>query len=55
MSAGCQREWGGNSNQFAPVELWGKPAATPSKCTAAYGMISVQQDDDFTAFSSKRC
>lgn len=46
---------GGNSSQFAPVELWGKPASTLSQCTAAYGMINVQQDDNFTAFSSKRC
>ncbi|WP_089951132.1 hypothetical protein [Lentzea xinjiangensis] len=46
---------GGNSNQFDPVELWGKPADTLSKCTAAYGMVSVQQDDNFIAYSTKRC
>ncbi len=46
---------GGNSSQFAPVELWSKPANTLSRCTAAYGMINVQQDDNYTAYTGKRC
>ncbi|MEV6237153.1 hypothetical protein [Lentzea sp. NPDC051838] len=46
---------GGNSDQFAPVELWSKKTATTTQCTAAYGMVSVQQDDNYTAYTNVRC
>ncbi|MGW6934392.1 hypothetical protein ACWGE0_30340 [Lentzea sp. NPDC054927] len=46
---------GWNSDQFAPVELWSKGTDTLTKCTAAYGLVSVQQADNYTAYSSKRC
>lgn len=46
---------GGNSDQFAPKELWSKPTKTINKCTAAYGLVSVQQADNYTAYTGKRC
>jgi hypothetical protein len=46
---------GWNSDQFAPVELWSKGTNTLSDCTAAYGLVSVQQADNYTAYTGKRC
>ncbi|MET8761468.1 hypothetical protein [Lentzea sp. NPDC004782] len=46
---------GGSSNPYDPKELWSKPADTLDKCTAAYGLVSVAQDDNFTAYTGKRC
>ena len=46
---------GWNSDQFHPVELWSKGTNTLSECTAAYGLVSVQQADNYTAYTGKRC
>lgn len=46
---------GGNSNPNNPKELWGKPADTLDKCTAAYGLVYVYQYDNYSKYTGKRC
>lgn len=46
---------GGTDKLNDAVELWSKGTDTVSDCTAAYGMVSIYQYDNFVARSSTRC
>jgi hypothetical protein len=46
---------GGRSNPYDPKELWSKPTSTITKCTAAYGLVSVAQDYSYNKYTGKRC
>ena len=46
---------GWNDDQRDPKQLWSKKTPTLSDCTAAYGLVSVAQEYNYTGYTGKRC